>query len=60
MWAVAFAVAIGSYTILAASILGHAILIAAAAITVATYTAATKNPKLFVSGSGRRDDGEHE
>jgi len=60
MWAVAFAVAIGSYTIFAASILAHAVLIAAAAITVATYTAATKNPKLFGGGSGRRDDGEHE
>ncbi len=60
MWAVSFAVAIGSYTIFAASVLGHAVLIAAAAITVATYTAAAKNPKLFVSGAGRRDDGEHE
>ena len=60
MWAVAFAVAIGSYTVLAASILGHTVLIAAAAITVATYTAAAQNPMLFVSGSGRRDDGEHE
>jgi hypothetical protein len=60
MWAVAFAVAIGSYTVLAASILGHTVLIGAAAITVATYTTAAKKPKLFVSGSGRRDDGEHE
>jgi hypothetical protein len=49
MWAVSFAVAIGSYTILAASILGHAVLIAAAAITVATYTAAAKNPKMFIN-----------
>lgn len=60
MWAVSFAVAIGSYTIFAASILGHSVLIGAAAITVATYTAAAKNPKLFSNGSGRRDDGEHE
>lgn len=59
MWAVAFATAIGSYTIFAASVLGHAILIAAAAITVATYTAAANKPELFVRGSGRRDDGEH-
>jgi hypothetical protein len=49
MWAVTFAVAVGSYTILAASILGHAVLIAAAAITVATYTAAAKNPKMFIN-----------
>ena len=60
MWAVSFAVAIGSYTILAASILGHSVLIAAAAITVATYSAAVMKPKVFVNGSGRRDDGEHE
>jgi hypothetical protein len=60
MWAVAFATAIGSYTIFAVSILGHAVLIAAAAITVATYTTAAKKPKMFVFGSGRRNDGEHD
>ena len=59
MWAVAFATAIGSYTIFAVSILGHTVLIAAAAITVATYTAAAKQPKMFALGSGRRLDGEH-
>jgi len=60
MWAVSFAVAIGSYTLLAASIIGHTFLIAAAAITVATYTAAAKKPQVFMRGSGRRHDGEHE
>ena len=60
MWAVSFSLAIGSYTFLAASIIGHTILIGAAAITVATYTAATVKPNLFTSGSGRRHDGEHE
>ena len=60
MWAVSFAVAIGSYTLLAASIIGHTFLIAAAAITVATYTAAPKKPQVFMRGSGRRHDGEHE
>ena len=60
MWAVTFAVAIGSYTMLAASIIGHAVLIAALAITVATYTAAAKKPTLFERGSGRRSDGEHD
>ena len=60
MWAVRFAVAIGSYTLLAASIIGHTFLIAAAAITVATYTAAAKKPQIFLRGSGRRHDGEHE
>jgi len=60
MWAVCFSAALGSYMVLAASILGHVILIAAAAITVATLTAAAKMPKLFIRGSGRRVDGEHE
>jgi len=50
MWAVAFAVATGSYTFLAASLIGHTVLIAAAAITVATWTAATVKPEFFVHG----------
>jgi hypothetical protein len=53
MWAVAFAVAVGSYTLLAVSVIGHTVLIAAAAITVATWTAATVKPKLFVRCSAR-------
>ena len=60
MWAVAFSVAIGSYALLPASLVGHIVLIAAAAITTATYTAAVNKPGLFKSGSGRRHDGEHE
>lgn len=60
MWAISFAVALGSYTVLAASIIGHTVLIAAAAITVATYTIAAKKPTLFTRGSGRRSNGEHE
>ena len=60
MWAVAFAVAIGSYALLPASLIGHAVLISAAAITTATYTAAATKPELFKSGLGRRRDGEHE
>jgi hypothetical protein len=60
MWAAAFAVSIGSYTVLALSILGHTVLIGAITITVATYTAAAKKPKWFLAGSGRRNNGEHE
>jgi len=60
MWAVAASVAIGSYTFLAASVLGHAVLIAAAAITVATLTTAAKKPNVFMRYSGRRRDGEHQ
>ena len=47
MWAIAFSVAIGSYTVMAVSLLGHAVLIGAVAITVATYTAAAKRPQMF-------------
>ena len=55
MWAVAFAVAAGSYTFLAVSVIGHTVLIAAAAVTVATWTAATAKPELFVRGSTRQE-----
>lgn len=55
MWAVAFAAAAGSYTFLAVSMIGHTVLIAAAAITVTTWTAATAKPELFVRGSIRTD-----
>ena len=51
MWAVAFAVAAGSYTFFAVSLIGHTVLIAAAAITVATWTAATVKPDVFIRGS---------
>ena len=60
MWPVSCSVAIGSYTFLAFSILGHAVLIAAAAVTAATFTVAAKRPKLFMRGAGRRRDGEHD
>ncbi len=60
MWAVSFSLSIGSYTFLAYSLIGHAILIAAAATTVATWTVATLKPAMFIRGSGRRQDGEHE
>ena len=60
MWALAFSVAIGSYTIFAISIVGHAVLIAAAAITVATYSTAALKPQIFTRRTARRHDGEHE
>jgi hypothetical protein len=60
MWAVSFSLAIGSYTFLAASLVGHTILIAAVAITVATLATAARGPQVFLRGSGRRADGEHE
>lgn len=60
MWAVSFSLAIGSYTFLVASLIGHSILIGAAAITVATLATASTKPEVFIRGSGRRQDGEHE
>ena len=59
MWAAAFSIAVGSYTVFAASLVGHVVLIGAAAITVATYSVAAKRPNLFLSGWGSRSDGEH-
>ena len=53
MWAISFSVAIGSYTVLAASMIGHIVLIGAAAITVATYGAAAMRPGLFLSAERR-------
>lgn len=60
MWAAASSVALGSYTLGFASIVGHAVLIGAAAITATTYTVATVKPDFFKQNSGRRHDGEHE
>ena len=59
MWATAFSLAIGSYTLLAVSVVGHTVLIAAIAVTVATYLTAATDPRVFTSGLGRRWDGEH-
>ena len=60
MWAAAFSVAVGSYTVFAVSLVGHAVLISAAAITVATYATAAKKPEAFMRRASRRSDGEHE
>ena len=57
MWAVATAVAVGSYTFFALSVIGHTVLIAAAAITVTTWTAATAKPELFVRYSTQNKSG---
>ena len=60
MWALAFCVAIGSYSGFFVSAIGHAVLIGAAGLTVATYTVAAQRPRTFDRYSGRRGDGEHE
>jgi hypothetical protein len=53
MWALSFSLAVGSYTVLAISLLGHVVLIGAVAITVATYSAATLQPRMFVKRTRR-------
>lgn len=58
MWAISFAIAIGSYTVLAISLLGHAVLISAMAITAATYTTATLRPETFGSAPAPRRRGK--
>ncbi len=55
MWAISFSIAIGSYTFMAVSIIGHTVLIAAAAITVASWTTASLKPELFVSKVKRQN-----
>ena len=55
MWAISFSIAIGSYTFMAFSIIGHTILIAAAAITVATWATASTKPELLVRKQNHKD-----
>lgn len=54
MWAITLPMAFASYTVMAASVIGHAIIIAAAAITVTTWTAATAKPELFALGPAQQ------
>jgi len=56
MWAVSFSAAIGSYAFLAASVLGHTLLIGAAAITVATWTTASIKPEIFIRNSSQSNN----
>jgi hypothetical protein len=60
MWATAFSVALGSYTVFGWSVVGHTMLIGAVALTVATLTSAARRPGMFVRVAGRRPDGEHD
>jgi len=55
IWAISFALAIGSYTFMAVSIIGHTVLIGAAAITVTTWTTASLKPEFLVSKLNRKN-----
>lgn len=60
VWVTSFSLAIGSYAFFAVSAIGHTVLIAAAAITVATLTSAATRPQVFVRVLGRGKTGEHD
>jgi hypothetical protein len=62
MWAISFSIATGTYAFMGVNLIAHAVLIGAAAMTVAVYTTATVKPELFVrkAGWGRSTTGEHE
>ena len=60
MWSIVFGISVGSYFAFGISIVAHILLIAAAAITVATYSTATIRPTAFVRSLGRNPSGEHD
>ena len=47
MWCVAFSLYIGSFWFMGASMLGHALLLAAIVVTVATFETAKRKPQTF-------------
>jgi len=53
MWATVFGISIGSYLVFGLTLLSRALVIAAAAITVATYSTAAVRPITFVRLFGR-------
>ena len=53
MWATVFGISIGSYLVFGVTLVVHALFIAAAAITVATYSTAAVRPTAFVRTFGR-------
>lgn len=60
MWASVFGISVGSYLIFGVTLLAHALVIAAAAITVATYSTAAVRPIALVRALGRQPNGEHD
>ena len=48
MWCVAFSLYIGSFWFMGASMLGHALLLAAIVVTVATFETAKRKPDFFI------------
>jgi hypothetical protein len=60
MWCIVFAIVVGSMWAGVFSMILHALLLSAVAVTVATFETAKRKPSVFGSYSGRADGGEHE
>lgn len=60
MWCIVFAIVVGSMWAGVFSMILHALLLAAVAITVATFETAKRKPNVFGAYSGRGSGGEHE
>lgn len=60
MWCIVFAIIVGSMWAGVISMMLHALLLAAVAVTVATFETAKRKPNVFGSYSGRGSNGEHE
>jgi len=60
MWCIVFAIIVGSMWAGVISMLLHVLLLAAIAITVATFETAKRKPNVFGAYNGRGQGGEHE
>jgi len=60
MWCIVFAIIVGSMWAGIFSMMLHALLLSAIAITVATFETAKRKPHVFGSRNGRGRGGEHE
>ena len=60
MWCIVFAIIVSSMWAGVISMMLHALLLAAVAITVATFETAKRKPTIFTSRNGRGFGGEHE
>ena len=60
MWCIVFAIIVGSMWAGVISMLLHVLLIAAVAVTVATFETAKRKPEVFSGYNGRGQGGEHE
>ena len=60
MWCIVFAIIVGSMWAGIFSMVLHALLLAAIAITVATFETAKRKPHYFGGYNGRANGGEHE